>query len=824
MPAERIVRSLADVRSVDLPIAGGKAVGLGELIAAGVDVPEGFVITTHAYREAVAGLGAELTAAQVAETEIPDAVASAIIEAYAALGGATDSDMVVAVRSSATAEDLPGASFAGQHDTVLGVAGPQAVLEAVRRCWASLWGERAVAYRERLATDPGGVAIAVVVQRLVDADFAGVMLTADPVTGDRDVVVIDSNPGLGEAVVAGLVTPDHAVLDELGRVRHRRPGNTEVVITARPGGGTTTTERDESTPAADSQALDDPTLARLAVLGRQIAERSGRPMDIEWAISDGTISILQARPMTALPPPPRQLNRFQRQIGPVLYELVPRRPTPMELTAWARRVVTPLVEQLLDALAGMHLDFDDILVDRDSIVTEYVPPSPRPTRRTPPRLVHTLGSARRDPSRWADDPRRTRYIEVCRELASLDLVTLPWSRLVGIPDEAAAAVSLLTGLRADFLPPTPVAMIRLRAVLAAVGLPGHVGALVSHADTLTSAANKELVAIAELARGIPAVMAAAETAADSSGEQLLTMLRTVPAAAPVWSRLQDFLATYGHRETSTLLMLREPTWAESPSTVGALLQVLLTQSDSPDEVVDPLPHVLSHPGIRRMRLSGLVERLVTTARAGIAMREDSHFELTRLLPVVRRTVEEAGRRIAAAGWLADPEDVWFLTWPEVMALPDPAGSGPGDPIDLRGSAQRRRAAYDELVAAPLIATTTLYPASTPSRHEVLVSGIGGGGGQVTGTVRLVAGPADFGHLRAGEILVCRTTSPAWTPLFYRAAAVVVDHGGLASHAGIVARECGIPSVMGTGSATSVLVTGQRVLVDGDRGEVLLASD
>ena len=191
------------------------------------------------------------------------------------------------------------------------------------------------------------------------------------------------------------------------------------------------------------------------------------------------------------------------------------------------------------------------------------------------------------------------------------------------------------------------------------------------------------------------------------------------------------------------------------------------------------------------------------------------------MPPVRHAVLEAGRRLAAAGLIDALDDVWFLTWPQLQALPDPAAT-PSGGAALRASVGRRKAAWQRLAGSPLIATTTLYPRRDDA--EALVTGAAGGGGLAAGAVRVIRGPAEFGDLQPGEVLVCPATNPAWTPLFTRAAAVVVDHGGLASHAAIVAREYGIPAVMGTGDGTTALTTGARVIVDGDRGRVLSADD
>src|SRR6185295_3204814 len=229
---------------------------------------------------------------------IPDDLAEAVRAAWRALGSPA-----VAVRSSATAEDLPDAAFAGQQDTFLNVVGEAELLEAMRRCWASLFTERAVAYRERQKVDPATVKLAVVVQRMAPAEWAGVMFTANPVTGARSEVVVDGSPGLGEAVVSGLVTPDHFVLRPraLGlKVIERARGRREVAVRAKAGGGV----EHVTGAAAGAGMMEERAVKQLAAMGARIAAHFGAPQDVEWTYSDGVVSIVQSRPITALPPEP----------------------------------------------------------------------------------------------------------------------------------------------------------------------------------------------------------------------------------------------------------------------------------------------------------------------------------------------------------------------------------------------------------------------------------------------------------------------------------------------------------------------------------------
>lgn len=261
---------------------------------------------------------------------------------------------------------------------------------------------------------------------------------------------------------------------------------------------------------------------------------------------------------------------------------------------------------------------------------------------------------------------------------------------------------------------------------------------------------------------------------------------------------------------------------DAPETVMSLVAVLLDGEAGPRQPAragdDALAVVQRHALVRAARGQRRIARLVRKASAASAVREDTHFELTRVMPVVQRVVREIGARLAAAQAIADPDDVWYLTLDDLRLQ-----TGPADPSGLlAATVARRRAAYEEVASSPLIAPSSLYPVGQGRPEGVLVSGVGGGGGKAEGLVRLIAGPREFSQLRDGEVLVCAATNPSWTPLFARAAAVVVDHGGLASHAAIVAREYGIAAVMGTGDGTRVLVDGQRVVVDGERGFVTRA--
>src|SRR5215218_4272034 len=320
--SEKLTLPFGDIDRTMLPIAGGKAANLGELARAGLPVPDGFCVTTAAYGLVAEGAGLEPILNDLAETDpedtsrlaelaaaartsllaarVPDALTQTITTAYRELGNGAS--VPVAVRSSATAEDLPYASFAGQQDTYLNVVGVDAVMEAVRRCWASLWTDRAVSYRAKGGIDHRGVRLAVAVQRMVEAEVAGILFTANPLTGRRRQAVIDASPGLGEAVVSGAVNPDHFVVDTAtGEVLERRLGDKRVAIQAEKGGGTRRVEL----AGGEGASLTDAQIQALARLGARVEAHYGEPQDTEWAIDDeGKLWLLQARPITTLFPLP----------------------------------------------------------------------------------------------------------------------------------------------------------------------------------------------------------------------------------------------------------------------------------------------------------------------------------------------------------------------------------------------------------------------------------------------------------------------------------------------------------------------------------------
>lgn len=847
-PGSALVAPLSAFGRTDLETAGGKAANLGELVRTGLPVPDGFAVTTQAYARAVAEGGLEevvrahleapahgdgstdgpgdpdgaAVRAAFEDAALPEELRAAIGSAYARMGGGP-----VAVRSSATAEDLPGAAFAGQQDTYLNVVGEEALLDAVRRCWASLWSDRAIAYRRRIGMDAPDVRIAVAVQAMVPAEWAGVAFTADPVTGRRDRVWVDAGRGLGESVVSGMVTPEHYVLDGRGAVVEHREGRGEVVVRAADDGGVV----HEEGGAPGRMAPE--ALKELARLCRRVAGHWGRPMDIEWAVAGGRVLLLQARPMTAVPPEPVRLNAVQKRVGPILLDMFQTRPYPLDVTTWTAELVDGLVAGMLKGVAGARLPaLREILPEEDGVVVRFLPPTPRPTARTLTAPFRLAAKARRFPAdRWTEDPRFDRWEKSVEELSARPVADAPWSELRERPRQALGLIPVMTALRTDYLPSMVLALIRVQVMLALLGRPVSASDLAFGALTCTEKANRALEDLAVTVRGDPGL---AKAFATRTPLELAESVESDPLMAPFAERLDAFMAAYGHRETTSAVYASSPTWKEAPETVLGLVKLLASEppqrpseggaEGESERARRSLKRLTHHPLLRsRPRARRLATRLVERFRAGVAFREDTHFHFTRALPILRSALLEMGRRLVDEGVLESRDEVFHLRLEELDGITALPGLPPEEAARLRATVRRRAAKRDSLARVPMLE----LPDRTASRGrgegagdaQVLTTGSPAGGGTASGTARIIREPAEFGRMRAGDVLVCPYTNPSWTPLFQRAAAVVVDSGGAGSHAAIVAREYGIPAVMGTGDGTGALTDGAPVRVDGDTGRV-----
>ena len=765
------VLSLADIPPHDAERAGVKAAHLGELARAGFPVPDGFVLTTSAFdRFLVANnLGAGSPPEAVAAASLPTDVADALLAASEGLG-----DVSLAVRSSGVAEDLPGASFAGQYETVLDVRGAEALVTAVQRVFASAFSRHASAYRAAQGLDEA-FRMAVLVQRQASAETAGVAFTANPVTGDRAETVISAVQGSGERLVSGQATPDEWIVR-----------NQEAMCRAEP-----------------EEAIDADQALAVADLARRVeAHFGGTPQDIEWALTGGELVLLQARPITALPEP-----------------VAWKAPLP---GAWARNIrlgewlgdpVTPLFESWLltrleERLSANQRQIAGVPAPHPMCIVvngwyfcslSFLPSSPanmlwRLLRYALPKaLVH---------------PRRV-------------AMTMPFTAKFGVE-------LFMHEWRTELLP--------------------HYQALVqqyaSRVDQLEA----------------PDLVHLVEDLACVAGDYFTSITAVAGFAWKAEMPLATFYRKYlspriGGSHQRLLCGLSDVSLISASHAVASLDWFHPTVGErNPQSATDPDPEALARFAraeaerlqaeaearsalAREPKLLAQFEKMLSTAQRFGVIREEQVASFTLGWSVMRRALLHLGGILRERGVLIAAEDVFFLTHDELLAAL--AGSSPSRSlapvvIERQKLWRRQRGLVPPLILGEMTpmmkrmleqVESIFRPEEEPSVRNGLLGlpGLPASPGRASGTARVIRTPDEFDRLQQGDVLVAPATTPAWTQLFVRAAAVVTDTGSPLAHASLAAREYGIPAVVGTGNATARLRDGQIVTVDGNIGLVEVPS-
>jgi pyruvate,water dikinase len=719
------VISLRDVGEGSALEVGSKAATLAQMLRAGLPVPEGFVVTARAV-ERLSGEDAR---------EIEGAVSD--------LGGGP-----FAVRSSAIAEDLPDQSYAGQYESVLGVRGAPDVIEAIKRCRASAKSERVAAYQRDRGAGPAGMAV--LVQRLVSARAAGVGFTADPVTGDRDVVTVSAVRGLGERLVVGAADADE------WSVRGAAPTCLRSV----------------------ERAIDEREVLAVADLARRVEGIARAPQDIEWAISDDGLHLLQARPITALG------DRVEWRAPPGAWA------RNFRLGEWLGSPVTPLFETwLLERIeAGFYASFQAMFGF--------------PAR--PPHHAIVNG--------WYFGSLNFLPSSALAMVGTLARYFLP--RFVIRPRWTSVALPPLAGLGVE---------LHVRAWREEI-LPAYRAAVAGAEARVDSMAPRDLLGlIDELGRAAGGYFASITIVAGYAWKTEL------PLAA--WVR------KHGVAESHVPLLMGLGAPATPPHAVSSLdwfhptLGELGLEAGSPRDLSDfseerARAEESARAALddrRRAELEGLLLKAQRFAR----LREEQIAEFTLPWPVLRRAVQRLAEPLIERGVVAEVADIFFATRAEIEAAIDGAAT------DLRPAIRERRSRWQKQrsLAPPLVLGETPpmlkmvvdQAASLFSRgaDPESIRGLGASPGRATGKVRVIRSSDEWGSLEPGEVLVAPVITPAWTPLFGRASAVVTDTGSILAHASLVAREHGIPAVLGAGDATTRLRDGQLVEVDGGAGTVTI---
>ncbi|MEU7412857.1 PEP/pyruvate-binding domain-containing protein [Streptomyces sp. NPDC042638] len=803
---------LARLRFDDWDRVGRKAAVLGEARHAGFRVPDGFAVPWQVLADVLDGVGDDPRAAvqRIRTAPLPSALREELSAALDALGG-----VPVAVRSSGVEEDLAGRSFAGQYDSVLKVVGVDAVIKALRQCWASAFSDHLAAYRSGVGTP---APVGVLIQAMVPATAAGVAFSANPVTGDRDETLVSAVTGLGDRLMAGESDADEwSVRDGTAR------------LVSGPGKAITAAQAGEAAQLAD-----------------RVAEQFGTPQDVEWAFSDGTLWLLQARPITTLaddPAPPAV------EVPPGFHVRDPRSPAPrprLEATVYLP-VLSASARHLFAFTTRVALTATEI---GGWVYLNSGPAEAGSTRRIAEQVAEgePLALVERWESEW-----KPAYAARIGQLRQRDIRALTEPALAAHTEEVAAFfaefhdvyfrlagaamfLSAQLGLLAQrYLDWPPGDLLPLRGGLAGA----HMGAVIGLGDLARQAADDPVLR-AELER-------------DTTGA-----LERLHSLNPHFAEaFETYLDEHGHRSPG--FDLTEPTFAERPAVVLAMVSAQLDEHFDPEERRAALArrvHPLRAELERRLASRPATERhafaaALAAAELSAPIRDEKSHLAVSAWALLRYAALEIGARLAAAGRLDRQEDVFHVPLQQALAAL-------GNSADLHQEVRLGRTRHQWALAHPgprFYGTPTAGPAQDPDpdpselpagvRHVRDVArwttrqmqtappqtpqtdglgglgGLGASAGRTTGLARIVRGPGDFGRVRKGDVLVCPETTAQWAVLFPSLAGLVADGGSLLSHPAILAREYGIPAVVATGNATAVLRDGDLVEVDGTAGTVRL---
>ncbi|MFJ9890711.1 rifamycin-inactivating phosphotransferase [Streptomyces sp. NPDC091287] len=875
------VLDLSEVDETRVAAVGGKGAHLGGLSRIeGIRVPDGFCVTTDAFRRAMAEVPSiderldELSRLNpedreeirtlsarirrtIEETAVPGDIVAAITGSIVRFG----EQAAYAVRSSATAEDLPTASFAGQQDTYLNVLGPTAVLQHISRCWASMFTERAVIYRQRNGIDHRTVHMAVVVQRMVFPHASGILFTADPVTGNRKVATVDAGFGLGEALVSGLVNPDVFTVRD-GQVVTRTIAAKERAIHALPAGGTREVMVDAQ--QRERPALTDEQAVRLVGLGRRIEAHFGRPQDIEWCLVDDGFRIVQSRPITTLFPLPviengdegndgenaegaDGGNRVYVSVGHQQMMTDPMKP--LGYSMWQLTAMVPMHEaggrlfvdvtprlasptsrdSLLDAMGKgdpLVRDALETVLERDGFVPSLPdaapvgPPStgaPAPIETDPAVVTELIERSRTSIAALERD------IRTKKGPALFDFLLEAFEEHKRVLADPLSMRALMAGMDATWW-----LNDRLRKWLGEKNVADTL--TLSAPDNITSEMGLALLDVADVIRPLPEVLAFLRDAAHLDDATFLDELAKPEGGAEARDAIEAYLDRYGMRCVGEIDITR-PRWRERPTT---LVPVILDhvrnfgpgaaeqrfeqgRRKARQKEQDVLSRLRALPDGDRK--ADETQRMIDRVRTFIGYREYPKYGIVSRYFVYKRALLAEAERLVRDKVLPEREDAFYLTFQE---LHETVRSNRADERLI----QRRKEAFRSYHALtpPRVLTSDGEAVTGAYRRDDVpagaLTGLPVSTGTVEGRARVVLDMAEA-DLEAGDILVTTFTDPSWSPLFVGIAGLVTEVGGLMTHGAVIAREYGLPAVVGVERATRLIRDGQRIRVHGTDGYVEL---
>jgi rifampicin phosphotransferase len=877
-----------DTRVMNRTLVGGKGANLAQLVEADLPVPVGFCVTTVAYEELIddpaikeaidklAGLDPSDTAAiadagsalraRIQDRSVPEEIRDAIETALGEI--ASDPEQTYAVRSSATAEDLPEASFAGQQETFLNVRAADEIIARVRACIASLFTDRAIAYRARNDVPHEEVSLAIVVQQMVEPDVSGILFTADPQTGNRHIASIEAGIGLGEALVSGEVTADNIRVDtRTNEVLEYEVGDQQSAVRPIPEGGTETVEL--NTTERSSRVLTVEQIQALVNLGEEIEALFENPQDIEWCLDEGELYVVQSRPITSLFPLPSPLPDDDRlhvyfSLGHVqaFAEAMP----PLARDVWTEFCNLWMVELGMDAdthwavEAGGRIYIDMTPFLRTGVLRRWFPKwlsatseplaagvddllarrgeefKAKRTSRQTLSLLSRVANAVRTQARSMISSVGSGFVGAFigeptpeREIARWNtwgLNAAAHVRTAETPGKRARAVFNIENSGLTNYP-------RIGPLYAAMVAEGVLQQVFSDApeelndvgrgfpDELVTRINLGLGDLADVAREHPEV---ADALRDDAS---LDEIESREGGDAFRSALDDFLDEFGHRATGELDISR-PRWREDPSGLIATVRADLEHGERGEhrERIMQLEREANAAAKRLEKRASrgslgplrrrFIRRLIRTYRGYIQTREHPKHGTAHLFAAWHEAFRDAGESLATEGQLNTVDDVWFLRRDELFAALDDHSLD----VDIPA----RRAEFKRHVsmnAPPVLTSEGEAPTAPVEREDVpdgTLVGTGVSSGIVEGTARVIHDPSEE-TIEKDEILIAPSSDPGWTPLFLNAAGMVVEVGGRMSHGALVAREYGLPAVVSVPEATRRIKTGQRVRIDGTQGTV-----
>ncbi|MGN9168974.1 phosphoenolpyruvate synthase [Paenibacillus polymyxa] len=866
-----LVLDFQEMDNTQLLLVGGKGLHLGALAKMeGIQVPEGFCVTTVGYQKAIEqnemvhALLDQLTTLKVEDREQIDevskkirqaimevAIPSDVVKAVAHYLSQFGNEYAYAVRSSATAEDLPHASFAGQQDTYLNIIGKESILEHIRKCWASLFTERAVIYRMQNGFDHSQVYLSVIVQRMVFPQASGILFTADPINGNRKLLSIDASFGLGEALVSGLVSADYYQVQG-GVIVNKRVETKKMAIYGRKEGGTETKQL--SPDQQKTQTLTDQQILQLARIGRQIEEHFGCPQDIEWCLADDTFYIVQSRPITTLYPIPEANDQENHVYVSVGHQQMMTDPIkPLGISVWMLTGATPMFKTgggrlFVDITMGLSsLDGRQNLLDvlghsdpliKDALIT----------------IIERGDFIKLDPS----DKSEPGPVKSHKGMSSADILEEAGNDPVIVADLIKSSETSLSALKRNIQTKSGLDVFdciledmqqrrqrasdlkNLSVIMSAIHASAWINEKMNEwlgeknvADTLslsvpnnvTSEMGMELLDVADVIRPYPKIVEYLQQVKD---DNFLDELVQFEGGQQVRDAVATYLDKYGMRCAGEIDITRTR-WSEKPSILVPMILSNIKnlepgaskrkfeqgRQEALKKEQDLLARLKQLPGGEQKAEE--TKQIIDQIRNFIGYREYPKYDIVSRYFIYKQALLKEAERLVQANILHEKEDIYYLSFEE---LQETIRTNKLDyqVIDKRKNEYRL---YEKLTPPRVITSDGEIITGQYKRENIpaeAIVGLAVSSGVIEGRARVILN-IEGADLEDGDILVTSFTDPSWTPLFLSIKGLVTEVGGLMTHGAVIAREYGLPAVVGVENATKLIKDGQRIRVHGTEGYI-----